>query len=906
MTMNKKPIPAIYDYLNVKKAELNFAYNISEQREFGSLNNLTMKVPYYQYDSYGNLHLDDNNNPITNYNLNEIVNERIIKFNNDLYLIKKVSPIKTTNNKKYIEIVCQEKAIELSYKNIAYLDMSPPIFNIAKVNTAILNILTSKFYNFEGYVQSSTTNTITFNNKASAVDDYYNGKKIAIVDGLGQGYDYRIIDYDGATFTATLETNLISSLNTTSLGRIHYSKWTVGEIDSDFLNDGSSDIYTSYKFESKTITECLSEIAEKFKGYLSYTYSYDETYNEYVNKVNLIKPSNYNNIEIRYKKNLLSLKREIDSTENVYTRVFAYGRDNLTINDISTKTRVDNGVAYNEHELGQPYIENYQYFLGQGYSIDFCRENFINDYEFDDEVFVNRDDLYNGAKEELELLSVPKITYSIDAIDLAVLSGYSYESFNEGDTIRVYDSELNTNVYATVINKKIPYDNPQRAKIVLSNYNENLGDFLYNIIKNNRKYTDINKSKGKSVSYSIASREQSIGWRNADYIVEDINKSLNVIINDIVNDIHNNSNIQGAEIIVLDGRYELDGNIILDDNISLTGIKNSTEFYPNVNNGLTGITVSGTDTVKKENIQISNIKMTYGGEISDRRVFTNSITVSDSKEIHVHSMVIDSTYNNGMIFQDCENIDVFNNLFTDVNDPTDVASTTSSADAQYYSYRDYLDFKNCVNADIYLNTIQGVGGVRIINIADNSSVSGNLSGNYNIYNNYIKTYVGTFASGSINRFYGIYINSVTDGETNVNIYNNIIYVPTSTLAETIYINNVNISITSNFIECVSGAMRIDADKTVTIDNNIINITKYDFITINTDGAKIQNNNFSNDTLGGFQNGDLRGIVVRNEYGSNANIISNNNFTRVNPASGFTFEPIDINSGTVNTLGGNAS
>lgn len=57
----------------------------------------------------------------------------------------------------------------------------------------------------ERVCQGATSNTITLDSSASAVDDYYNNLFVGIVVGDGYGELFLISDYDGATKTATID-----------------------------------------------------------------------------------------------------------------------------------------------------------------------------------------------------------------------------------------------------------------------------------------------------------------------------------------------------------------------------------------------------------------------------------------------------------------------------------------------------------------------------------------------------------------------------------------------------------------------------------------------------------------------------------------------------------------------------
>lgn len=71
-----------------------------------------------------------------------------------------------------------------------------------------------------------TVNTITLAADAEAIDDYYNGLFIGITAGDGAGEIHRIVDYNGATRVATIDTSWQSAISTSSIYSIS------GTIDS--------------------------------------------------------------------------------------------------------------------------------------------------------------------------------------------------------------------------------------------------------------------------------------------------------------------------------------------------------------------------------------------------------------------------------------------------------------------------------------------------------------------------------------------------------------------------------------------------------------------------------------------------------------------------------------------------
>ena len=63
----------------------------------------------------------------------------------------------------------------------------------------------------------ATANTIILDSNASSVDDYYNNLFVGIAAGDGYGEIFKIIDYDGATKTATIDGSWNTTPNTNSI-----------------------------------------------------------------------------------------------------------------------------------------------------------------------------------------------------------------------------------------------------------------------------------------------------------------------------------------------------------------------------------------------------------------------------------------------------------------------------------------------------------------------------------------------------------------------------------------------------------------------------------------------------------------------------------------------------------------
>ena len=624
----------------------------------------------------------------------------------------------------------------------------------------------------------------------------------------------------------------------------------MGNVDNSFINDGS-DIYRSYLFSQLNALECLNEVANKLGGYLQYRFVYDDTYDEFINYIDLVKANDYNNVEISYKKNLQYIKKEIDTTENIYTRVYPYGKDNLTINDIGTTSRTDGSTTYNDHVLGQSYIENYQYYLSLGYSIDFCRENFVNDFEMNDDSYVDEDDIFKDAKELLEKVSMPKITYRVNMIDLSIFKEYDYEKINVGDTIRVRDDELDTDINTVISDKTTNYDNPQNPSLELTNAVDNLGGFIYQLMKNNNKYTDLNKVYGKSTTYIIADKLTSKNWRYADFVVDEKNSFA-----DILEKVLDTFTSQGGKIILLDGQYFVDRKIVIRDieNIIISGqgegtlikvaddadknnIYNvlSVEFTINLilsnfsldlnNSNVSGVITFGIDIVAGENVSLDNVNIlncdNYGVRIIDSYdtffsniIIKNDNLIANSKAIFTH-VGSNTRFNNIVI----------NNYDVGVED-----GTTTEGQGNHYSN---FSISEC-GKGFYLN---GRGSSIVDSVIQECNIGIEIKGvDYIITGNTIKNksdYVGSDTAG-------IYSN---DDELTI-IDNNII---DNIKGTGIWSNSSSKTIISNNIikNCDDEGLNVTSGYSCKIINNFLynNDINDDtsFIAINTRDSEIQSN-----------------------------------------------------------------
>ena len=277
------------------------------------------------------------------------------------------------------------------------------------------------------------------------------------------------------------------------------SNWSVGVVDAGLLIKSRT-----FKFEWQTALFCLGEIAKKFNGVLTFTVTWDASTNKWVKVVNLKEIFPNKGYHFRYDKNINALRSSPD-TNNIVTRLYCIGRDKLSINDQPTEQRIDYGVTYDTHTLGQSYIDNFQYFLSLGYSYQFCLDNFVKVDRFQDDVYISSADLFEDGKEELEKKSVPKLSYIVKVVDLSYQNEDKYATFDLGEIVKIYDKELDININAQILKKTINYEKPHLSEIQIENRVDGV-DVLFKdmAVQNKNLYFDSAVKYGATFANSVS------------------------------------------------------------------------------------------------------------------------------------------------------------------------------------------------------------------------------------------------------------------------------------------------------------------------------------------------------------------------------------------------------------------
>ncbi|MFD1422434.1 phage tail spike protein [Laceyella tengchongensis] len=180
------------------------------------------------------------------------------------------------------------------------------------------------------------------------------------------------------------------------------TEWRVGRCDIGTVRSMSVDEGLTNRLTA------LREVADLWGGSIRF--------NPLTMTVDHVKEGGFRDpgIAIIYRKNMDEIEADYDTTDLI-TRLYPYGKGNLTIKDAND---------------GKEYVENFQY----------SRQ--IRTRTFKDDRFTNPYQLKEKAQEILDKLSKPRLSYRVKASDLSMLSGLEHEAFRIGDIVRVYDEEL--------------------------------------------------------------------------------------------------------------------------------------------------------------------------------------------------------------------------------------------------------------------------------------------------------------------------------------------------------------------------------------------------------------------------------------------------------------------------------
>lgn len=193
--------------------------------------------------------------------------------------------------------------------------------------------------------------------------------------------------------------------------------WHLGEVDFSYQFE--------YKWENENLLSALFSVPQCFVD----EYRWEWNTEGYPWTLNLKRASEEIKSEIRYKKNMVSVTKTVDTTtmfNRVYPLGYGEGDNQLGIAD------VNNGVDYLEAPLSVTTYGPVTTILA-------------------DTTFENAESLKAYAASLLKQSCEPYISFSAEAVDLYRLTGDDFTRFLPGDYVRVIDSDDGVNLTTRII-----------------------------------------------------------------------------------------------------------------------------------------------------------------------------------------------------------------------------------------------------------------------------------------------------------------------------------------------------------------------------------------------------------------------------------------------------------------------
>jgi phage minor structural protein len=363
---------------------------------------------------------------------------------------------------------------------ISYLDLAYAVKFSHKVNS--LSTLTFSLpFDDDKTAELVTENYVKYNTQKYIIKKISKSRKenalMVECEHIGGG----LIDYwiDGLTelTNVTATTALTQALAGTD--------YTVGTVEVT----GGKDI----SFENMTALEAVKKTQETWGAELDLD-------NKEVSL--LVQQGEDNGIQFRRGKNLQAILKE-ENTNNLVTKLYGYGKDNLTIVGMDTTSWTDEektGLTIDPvtHLITQTYIES-QYI-----------DSYAKEYQgaLTDSSIEVEEDLLAAMRTTLTAREVPKVRYEADVVDLSSLAAYYGEGFEIGDTCKVIDEDYNIDISARILElEEHPFE-PWQDKVIVGNFQENIHDLIAGL-------TDTQKTVEKVLSGGKVNTYWLTGYINA-------------------------------------------------------------------------------------------------------------------------------------------------------------------------------------------------------------------------------------------------------------------------------------------------------------------------------------------------------------------------------------------------------
>ena len=200
-----------------------------------------------------------------------------------------------------------------------------------------------------------------------------------------------------------------------------------------------------YSWENTNVLDALFSVPKCFD--VEYHWTYDTS--TFPWKVNLVQQSHDRSCEIRRKRNMVSIKRTIDSSKlcnRLYCKGYGEGVNQMTIAEVNN---------------GKPYVEDATSQAKYG----------VLSSHLIDRRYTNMENLKSYGLQVLNRLKNPIVTYTAKAIDLNRITGLEWDKLDEGKMVHIVDEEKHIDVDAVIVDFRKPNSNgdPLDCEITISN-----------------------------------------------------------------------------------------------------------------------------------------------------------------------------------------------------------------------------------------------------------------------------------------------------------------------------------------------------------------------------------------------------------------------------------------------------
>lgn len=225
----------------------------------------------------------------------------------------------------------------------------------------------------------------------------------------------------------------------------HTEHWRLGEVD--FTR------YFHYSWENESLLDALFSVPNVFDE--NYKWTWDTQ--SYPWTLNLKRVDTEPTGKVTEGYNLTGFEVE-ENPNSLWNRIYPLGSGE-GVNQLDIK-KVNNGV---------PYVENRASIEKHG----------LYERTWSDQRFKVAENLKETAKRMLDIWSEPIVYWSVNAVDLSVLTGLKLDELTEGKIIRVQLDDFD-DVDLLIISEKKPdiYGDPTSISLELANLNEDLADSL--------------------------------------------------------------------------------------------------------------------------------------------------------------------------------------------------------------------------------------------------------------------------------------------------------------------------------------------------------------------------------------------------------------------------------------------